>query len=71
MAGALRVRNDEIIDIYILPDSAKCKCTGVSPLDMDACPLHRFDDFGMECYPGECDEYTESEEDHDGKYDED
>lgn len=35
MAGCLKVRADATIDIYVLPDEAKCKCTGKSPLDMD------------------------------------
>ena len=70
MAGALRIRVDATIDIYVLPDTAKCKCTGVSPLNMDDCPLRRFDVLGMECWPDACNEYTEDEEDYHGKYDE-
>ena len=63
VAGCLRIRDSADIDIYVLPDTARCKCTGVSPLDMDACPLRQFDNLGMECWPGDCDEYTEDEED--------
>lgn len=62
MAGCLRIRDSVDIDIYVLPDTARCRCTGISPLDMDACPMRRFDYFGMDCWPGECDEYTEDEE---------
>ena len=61
MAGCMIVKHDADINIYVLPDTAKCKCSGVSPLDMDECPLRRFDCFGMECWPGECEEYTEDE----------
>ena len=67
MAGCLRVRFDATIDIYVLPETAKCRCTGESPLDMDECPLHRFDDSGCECWLGECDEYTEDEVEPCGK----
>lgn len=62
MAGTLRVRHDAIINIYVLPDTARCRCTGQSPLDMDECPLRKFDYLGCECWPGECDEYTEDKE---------
>lgn len=61
MAGCLNVRASATIDIYVLPDAARCKCTGKSPLDMDECPLRRFDTLGMECWPGDCDEYTEED----------
>lgn len=62
MAGCLNVRASATIDIYVLPDTARCKCTGKSPLDMDECPRRMFDYLGCECWPGECDEYTEEEE---------
>lgn len=61
MAGCMNVKAEKDIDIYVLPDSAKCKLTGKSPLDMDMCPMMQFDRFGMECWPGECDEYAEDE----------
>ena len=61
MAGCLIVRNSATIDIYVLPDTAKCRCTGLSPLDMDDCPLCMIDPLGCECWPGECGEYTEEE----------
>lgn len=62
MAGCMRVRHDAAIDIYVLPRHARCECTGISPLEMDECPLHLFDTLGCECRPGECDEYTEDDE---------
>ena len=62
MVGCLNVRADATIDIYVLPDAARCKCTGKSPLDMDECPQRKFDYLGCECWPGECEEYTEDEE---------
>ena len=64
----MRIRSDEKIDIYVLPDTARCRCTGKSPLDMDECPSMKFDDLGCECWPGECDEYTEDEYDEAGRY---
>ena len=67
----MRVRFDATIDINVLPDEAKCKCTVKSPLDMDECPMRKYDDWGCECWPDECDEYTEDEEDENGKHNED
>ena len=61
MAGCLTVRASATIDIYVLPDTAKCRCTGKSPLEIDECPRRMFDYLGCECWPGECDEYTEDE----------
>lgn len=52
----LDVKTSDGIDIYILPDCAKCLASDehTCPLYLDDCPL------GNEvCYPGECDEYTE------------
>lgn len=63
MAGSLSVRSHYTKYIHVLPDTARCKCTGKSPLDMDECPRRMFDALGCECWPGECDEYTEDEED--------
>lgn len=47
------------VSIDCLPDNAKCKCTGKSPLEMDSCPICNFDDYGNECVPELCDEYEE------------
>ncbi len=58
----MRVREDASIDIYVLPDTARCKRTGKSPLDMDECPARMFDYLGCECWPGDCIDYTEDEE---------
>ena len=59
----MRVRFDATIDISVLPEEAKCKCTCKSPLDMDECPMRKYDDWGYECWPDDCDEYTEDEQD--------
>lgn len=61
MAGCLSVMAAPDMYIHVLPDTAQCKCTEVSPLDMDECPLHKFDWLGMECWPEECDKYTEAD----------
>ena len=58
MAGVLKVCTADGIDIYVLPDCAKCTLTGKSPLDMDKCPALNFDDYGDVCCPVECDYYT-------------
>lgn len=48
------------VEIMILPDCAKCKLTGKSPLEMDECPMGFFQVDGEDiCFPGECEEYTE------------
>ena len=47
------------IKIYCLPDCAKCSRTGISPIDMDHCPIFQFDNFGDRCIPELCDEYRE------------
>ena len=52
------IKNGQDIDIHVLPDAAKCKVTGMSPLEMDCCPLHEFDD-QEECWPCMCEQYTE------------
>ena len=55
----MNIRTPDGIKIYCLPDSARCKCTGVSPEVMDRCPIINFDDEGDECCPSLCDEYDE------------
>lgn len=47
--------------IYVLPDNAKCKITGKSPLDMDDCPECVFDFYGDYCIPELCENYTEGD----------
>lgn len=47
--------------IFCLPDNARCKLSGISPLDMDECPLGH-DEYDRDmCIPEMCDEYEEGE----------
>ena len=48
------------VRIYVLPECARCKCTGISPDAMTECPLRKFDPFGLMCKPDVCEEYTEN-----------
>ncbi len=56
------VKTDDGIDIYVLPDSAKCELCGESPTDIiwlpDGCPEKKFD-WDMVCKPSYCPYYTE------------
>ena len=54
----MNIKTSEHIDIYILPDSAKCELTGKSPSDMNECPSCEFDDEDL-CIPENCIYYTE------------
>lgn len=55
----MRVYNDDV-EIMVLPDCAKCKLTGESPLEMGECPMGFFQDGDEDiCISGECEEYTE------------
>ena len=55
----MKVYNDDV-EIMVLPDCAKCKLTGKSPIDMEECPMGFFQDDDEDiCFPGECEEYTE------------
>ena len=56
------IKTPDGINIHCLPDCAKCKSSGKSPLEMNACPNYFFDDFGLECVPELCDEYSEVSE---------
>ena len=67
MAGVMSIKDESGIEIYCLPDCAKCTLTGKSPEDMDECPGCYFDTFGYECHPGECEYYTEDWEATDHK----
>lgn len=57
------IHTSELIDISVLPECAVCKASDdkLNPMDMDYCPLCRFDDEGMECIPDLCEYYTEEE----------
>lgn len=58
----MNINTPDGIEIYILPKGAKCRRTGISPLEMEKCPLWYFDDYGDECVPDVCEFYTEEEE---------
>lgn len=47
------------VQIFCLPDSAKCKVTGENLNLMINCPICNFDDYGEICVPDLCDEYSE------------
>ena len=51
----MRVQTSDGIDIYVLPDCAKCKITGEHIDDMDECPCC---DSGI-CTPDNCVNYEE------------
>ena len=58
MAGAMSVQTDDGIEIYCLPDYARCDISEKSPLDMDECPGLYFEQ-GCECHPDVCPHYKE------------
>ena len=53
------IKTIEGIDIYCLPDCARCGMSGENPTDMDECPIGAFDLSGYVCVPDLCDEYSE------------
>ena len=59
----MKINTRDGVEIYVLPENAKCIRTGKSPLEMGKCPLCNFDDYGDECVPDVCEYYTEEGED--------
>jgi hypothetical protein len=60
----VNIRTPDGIIIHCLPEDARCVMhKGLSPEDMDSCPIRNFDDFGLECVPELCDYYTEGDAD--------
>lgn len=60
------VQNRDGGEIIALPNSARCRRTGKSPLEMNFCPRRDFDDDGVFCVPDVCADYSDnpqSEED--------
>lgn len=55
----MEIKTECGIDIFCLPDNARCRCTGKDPTKMDECPLRVFDNFGLKCVPELCDMYEE------------
>ena len=47
------------VEVFVLPDGAKCRDTGKSPFDMSECPCGCLHDGLPACYPGECPDYSE------------
>ena len=58
----MKIRTREGIEIYCLPDNARCSICNKNPEEMDECPIKNFDDLGLECVPELCEEYTEGEQ---------
>lgn len=54
----MTIKTDDYIDIYCLPDYAKCELAGISPEMLDDCPARKFDYYGMMCLPSQCEHYT-------------
>ena len=61
----MTIRTSDGIDIYCLPDCAKCKYTGELVEDMDECPVN---DSGV-CIPDYCYWYVEDWNNEYGKED--
>lgn len=59
----MRIRTDDGIEIFFLPDCAICTVEGNHPDDMPKCPMCMFDPLGMECIPEACEFYEENWED--------
>lgn len=55
----MNVQTERGIDIFCLPDNARCKLYNENPLEMGRCPCMKFDDFGDVCIPDLCEEYEE------------
>lgn len=56
----MEIVTEDGIEIFCLPDCARCKLTGKSPTEMIECPEHCFDVFGDVCRPDDCDYYEEN-----------
>jgi len=50
----MEIKTIDGIEIYCLPDGAKCKLAGVSPVELTDCPKG-----GWECCPESCEFYEE------------
>lgn len=55
----MNIKTEDGIIIFCLPDCARCKVCGKSPVEIDECPLHKFDVNGDKCVPELCEEYEE------------
>ena len=59
----MKIRTDDDIEIFCLPDCAVCTISGKHPDNMQKCPMCLFDILGMECIPDACEFYEENWED--------
>lgn len=50
----MTIKTPDGLDIYCLPDCARCRLADASPEEMDECPMKR-----EHCVPEVCEEYTE------------
>lgn len=57
----MEMMTEDGIKFYCLPIHAVCRQTGMSPEQMDECPLCKFDALGLKCVPELCEEYSEEE----------
>ena len=57
----MEIKTEEGLDVFVLPECARCRLTGENPMDMDCCPISKVDDFGDVCMPEMCDEYQEGD----------
>ena len=55
----MNIQTSDFINIYVLPDDAKCNLSDKHPTDIDECPSCKFDYFGEICIPELCEHYTE------------
>lgn len=56
----MKIRTDDGIEIFFLPDCAMCTISSKHPDDIQKCPLCMFDPLGMECIPEACEFYEEN-----------
>ena len=54
----MTIKTDDGINIYVLPDNAKCKLCGLDPFYAEVCPLSNC----SICYPNYCEFYSEESE---------
>lgn len=55
----MTIQTETGLEIFVLPDCARCKAAGKNPTELDKCPIYNFDDDGECCVPELCEEYEE------------
>lgn len=63
----MTVQKSDGSEIIALPNTAKCRRTGKSPLEMNFCPRRDFDDQGVYCVPDVCSDFSENPPDEEDK----